>query len=204
MAARDNFHSRLVAWMKIILPLAALGLLSTLFLISRGFDPARPPQGASIDLERRAHEQGATQAAFAGMTTGGDEVTLQAQTAHPDPSDPRTVNARDVTARLQLVRGGIVDIASQRANMQQAEQSATLLEDVEIETATGYVLRTQRLDTRFDRLFAQSPGAVTGHGPPGDLSAGQMVLQNDPVTGAPHLRFTSGVKLIYMPQISKD
>ena len=41
MAARDGFYSIFVAWMKILLPLAALVLLSTLFLLSRS--GTRPP-----------------------------------------------------------------------------------------------------------------------------------------------------------------
>ena len=38
MAARDNVHSRVVFWLKIILPLLALAILSTLFLFSRRID----------------------------------------------------------------------------------------------------------------------------------------------------------------------
>ena len=36
---RDNLHSHVMAWLKVLLPMAALALLSTLFLLSRRTDP---------------------------------------------------------------------------------------------------------------------------------------------------------------------
>lgn len=39
MARRGDTYSYVIGWLKILLPLAALVLLSTLFLIGRGSDP---------------------------------------------------------------------------------------------------------------------------------------------------------------------
>jgi len=78
MLWRDNLHSRLVAGMKILLPLAALGMLSTLFLISERFDPGEAVPPAAIELRDRARDEGATNAALAGVTRGGHEVLLRA------------------------------------------------------------------------------------------------------------------------------
>ena len=38
MAIPDNLHSRMVFWLKILLPILALAILSTLFLFSRRID----------------------------------------------------------------------------------------------------------------------------------------------------------------------
>jgi lipopolysaccharide export system protein LptC len=204
MAWQSNFHSRLVAWMKIILPLAALGLLSTLFLISRNFDPTKSIPVAEIDLEQRAHDLGATNATFAGVTSGGDEVTMAAETARPSRDDTRRIEAEIVTAELRLVSGGVIDISADRADMHQSEYTAVLDGHVDVSTTTGYRIRTERLNTRFDVLFAESPGPIWGDGPPGDLEAGRMVLTSDAETGDAHLLFTDGVKLVYKPQVSEE
>ncbi|MGK7753186.1 MULTISPECIES: LPS export ABC transporter periplasmic protein LptC [unclassified Roseovarius] len=204
MATTDNFYSRLVAWMKIILPLTALGLLSTLFLISRHIDPTKSIPIAEIDLEQRAQEQGATNAAFAGVTRGGDEIMVTAETARPNPQDPRLINAEDVTAEMRLASGSVVTVTSDRADMHQSDLNASLIGDVHVDTTTGYKVRTERLDARLDVLYAETPGQISGTGPPGDLSAGRMVLTGDEETGAAHLLFTDGVKLIYTPQPAED
>lgn len=204
MATTDNFYSRLVAWMKIILPLTALGLLSTLFLISRHIDPTKSIPIAEIDLEQRAQDQGATNAAFAGVTGGGDEVMITAETARPSPDNPRLINAEDVTATMQLVSGTVVTVTSDRGNMDQSDLDASLIGNVNIDTTTGYKVTTERLDARLDVLHAETPGPVSGVGPPGDLTAGRMVLTGDEETGQAHLVFTDGVKLVYTPQPSED
>ena len=83
--------------------------------------------------------------------------------------------------------------------MHQANLTATLDGNVHIETTTGYVLTTGTLWTRLDELYAETPGQVEGTGPPGDLTAGKMLLSTNPETGQAELVFTQGVKLIYQP-----
>ena len=204
MAVSDNLYSQLVAWMKIILPLAALGILSTLFLISRTIDPSESIPIAQIDLEQRAQELGATNPSFAGITNEGDQIAFQSVRARPDPKDPEHLLATDVTARLDLTSGTVIDITSDKADMHQSELTATLDGNVHIETTTGYVLTTQTLWTRLDELYAETPGQVDGTGPPGDLTAGKMLLSTNPDTGQAELVFTQGVKLVYLPNESEE
>lgn len=204
MALPDNLYSRVIAWMKIILPLAALGILSTLFLISRTIDPSESIPIAQIDLEQRAQELGATNPSFAGMTSGGDQITFQAVRARPDPDDPEHLMATDVTAQLGLVSGAVIDITSDNADMHQSDLTATLDGNVHVATTSGFVVTTQTLETRLDELYAETPGQVDGNGPPGTLTAGKMVLRNNPETGQAELVFTQGVKLVYTPREVKE
>jgi lipopolysaccharide export system protein LptC len=204
MAGDDNFHSRLVAWMKIILPLVALGLLSTLFLISRNVDPTKSIPIANIDLEQRADELGATNPSFAGVTNRGDQITVRAKQAKPDARDPEHLLAQTVVAQMRLTSGTVIDITSDRAGMNQGEFTANLEGKVHVVTTNGYDLTTERLNARLDRLYADTPGPVQGAAPVGTLEAGRMVLDTDAATGAAHLLFTDGVKLLYTPQQPKD
>ncbi|MCQ0091003.1 hypothetical protein FGD77_04645 [Roseovarius sp. M141] len=204
MRRGDNFHTRLVNWAKIILPLVALGLLSTLFLLSRKVDLNDQIPIAGVDLAQRAHDQGVTNPSFSGVTRSGEEVSFRAQSVRPDPADRDILRAERAQAKLRLNGGGVVDISSQRGAANQADMTALLEGDVRFETTTGYDIRTDSINTRFNTLYVETPGAITGTGPPGDLSAGRMLLTSDPKTGDAHLRFTDGVKLIYMPAKSKD
>lgn len=200
MAWRDNLHSRFVAWMKILLPLAALGILSTLFMISDRFDPTNTVPVTNIDLRERAQSLGATKATFAGVSAEGHEISLQTERARPSAENPRLIMARDVTARLLLNSGVEIDLSSLAGELDQSDNSTTLTGDVVITTSSGYVLTSERLITNFDRLYAESPGPVDGQAPAGELTAGRMVLAERSDTDGPHLVFSKGVKLIYRPQ----
>ncbi|MEM8774301.1 MAG: LPS export ABC transporter periplasmic protein LptC [Pseudomonadota bacterium] len=204
MLAQDNLYSQLVAWMKIILPLTALGILSTLFLFSQNVDPTKSIPIAEIDLEQRAQDQGATNATFAGVTNDGDEVVINAAVAKPSASDPKMVNAQEVTGQLRLESGGVVDVVSDTADVDQKEMTVSLKGNVNFVTTTGYNLRTELLNTRIDELYAESPGQVEGEGPPGELVAGRMILTHNEQTDMANLLFTDGVKLIYEPQVAEE
>ena len=204
MAFRDNLYSRVIAWVKIILPLAALGILSTLFLISRTIDPAKSIPVAQIDLQQRAQELGATNPFFAGVTDTGDQIAFQSIKARPSPEDTALLFATDVTSQINLTSGTVIDIISDNADMHQRNLTATLDGNVYITSSIGYVMITDTLWTRLDEVYAETPGQVDGTGPLGDLTAGKMLLTTDQATGQAELLFTRGVKLIYTPDRTKE
>ncbi len=200
----DNFHTRLVNWAKIILPLVALGLLSTVFLLSQKADVNNGVPFAEVDLEQRAHDQGATNPSFAGVASGGEQISFRAASVRPDPEDRDLLLADMATASMRLNGGGVIDIEAQRGQASQSRMTARLEGDVQVITTTGYDIRTEAIITRFDTLFAETPGPISGTGPPGELNAGRMILTSDPETGTAHLQFTDGVKLVYKPPKPKE
>lgn len=204
MARANNLHSRLITWAKIVLPLTALGLLSTLFLISRTIDPTQSLDNKPIDLRQRASDQGARNPSFAGVTKRGDEVAFRADYVRPDADDLRRFLTESVYAELRLTTGTTIDIRADRADLHQGDLTATLTGGVRVTVSTGYVIDTETLITRLDRIYAEAPGRVTSTGPLGDLDAGRMVLDTGPGTDDAHLLFSEGVKLLYTPATTKD
>jgi lipopolysaccharide export system protein LptC len=69
--ARHNRYSRLVGGLKVVLPIAALGLLSTLFLLSDPPDPDRALPYAEVDVAQLARELRLTQPRLAGVLPTG-------------------------------------------------------------------------------------------------------------------------------------
>jgi len=205
MGWHDNFHSWLVAWMKIVLPLAALGLLSTLFLISERFDPAETTPPAALKLAQRARDEGATDVTLAGVTRDGHEVILQTARFVPSATDTRRLNAENLQAHLRLRKGTRVEVAARAGELDQRQNTARLSGNVTFDTSTGYSMKSDRLDMRLDLLHVVSPGPVSGTAPGGNLSAGRMVLSgNKQSPHDVHLLFTNGVKLIYQPKSSGE
>lgn len=200
MAMRDSLRSRIINWLKILLPLTALGLLSTLFLVSRNIDPTQSIPQSRADLESRTGNQQITEPNFSGVTQAGHQIAFVANSAQIDPEQAERVLANALVVRMNLAEGAQIDIVSQFGNVNDADGLAILEGDVVLTSSTGYRIETQKLTTQMREIAAESEGAITGDGPPGHLDAGKMTMTTDAETGDVHLLFTNGVKLIYDPK----
>ncbi|SEP92821.1 LPS export ABC transporter periplasmic protein LptC [Thalassovita taeanensis] len=196
---RDRFHSRIVAWLKIILPLAALVLLSTLFLLSRSRDPSTTIPFSQIDLQERARDEIVTEPQFSGATANGDLISFTAASARPDPTDNNKALAQTLSAKIDLTSGTRITFTAESARLDTKREMAELTGGVIISSSTGYVVRTDTLITSMSEIGAETMGTITGEGPVGTLSAGKMLLTSNRDTNEAQLLFTNRVKLVYQP-----
>lgn len=200
----ENSYSRLVAWLKILLPLAALALLSTLFLLSRSVDPTETIPFADIDLAERARDQGVTQPYFAGASERGDLISFSAASARPDATSEQRVVAQTVRSWINLTSGTFLKFTAQSGLLDEPSDLANLKGKVTITSSVGYTIRTESLKSAMHKIWAETDGPIQADGPPGQFSAGKMLLRVDPETDDVHLLFTNGVKLIYDPKKVRD
>lgn len=196
-------HSRLVAYFKVILPLAALALLSTLFLLSRSIDPTATAPFAQKEMEERVRGQQITGPFFSGTTDKGDEITVSARVARPAGAGG-LADAEELRARMALAKGGEIELQSDTGSVDTATELASFQGNVRITTSAGYTVLTERLDAGIGTLSAQTPGTVEASGPVGEITAGQMQIGAKNQDGPVHMLFTNGVKLVYDPQKSRE
>lgn len=195
-------HSRLVAVLKVALPLAALALLSTLFLLSRSVDPVgQLPFGDGELPERLRGGQVITAPFFAGQTDTGEDVLFAADLIRPD-ADGDLTRAEGMRGQITLMSGTAVTMSSATGTFSADQGEATLVGNVDLSTSTGFALTSQELHAGLTALTVTSPGAVTGTGPMGRLDAGAMTLTRRADTGQAHMLFKDGVKLLYDPGIA--
>ena len=201
MAESGITYSRVVAFLKVMLPLCALGLLSTLFLLSRnvGGDSATAIPFAQVELEQRAREQQLTAPFFSGKTSEGHLVRFTAIRAFPDIEDLSKSRAEKMDARIDLADGSRLTFSADIAEVDSSTHTATLLGGVLINSSNGFTIRTNELTADMQELYAHSPGKVTGTGPAGDFEAGELVISQAEGANDATLFFTKGVKLIYTP-----
>lgn len=191
-------YSRLVAWLKVLLPLTALALLSLLFLFSRNVDPVASIPFAETEIQERLRGQQVTAPFFSGTSKSGDRVSVSAGTM--ETAGGQRNAATDLSAHIDLTGGTRVILFSDRGEFDMAAGASLLEGNVVITTSTGYKLNSEELQTDFDSMTVTSPGPVTGTGLSGTLEAGNMRLEKREDTGNAHLIFTNGVKLVYRPQ----
>ena len=194
----DNLHSRLVGWLKIMLPLAALAVLATLFLFARNIDPSDAIPYAEVDVQDRLREPRMTNAAYSGMTRDGTAINLRADAAVPGQNGQ--AKATGLSARLEAPDGSVTDIQAALGQMDQAAGQVSLSDGVSIVSSSGYSIRTETLTMALDRTSVVAPKSVAADGPVGKITADGMVLNSaDDGSGKYQLVFTGNVKLVYLP-----
>lgn len=196
--AADNLHSRLVALLKIVLPLAALAILSTLFLVSQGVDPEDAIPYAEVDVADRLREPRLTDAAYAGMTEDGAALTVNAADARPGVAGtPDGGRATDVTGRMETPDGGVTDLVAGAAQLDAEAGKVVLSDGVVLTSSTGYVVEMSGVSMATDRTALDSDGAVHAVGPLGTLNAGALHIG---MSGTGYVVvFKNGVRLVYTP-----
>ncbi|MGP3696567.1 LPS export ABC transporter periplasmic protein LptC [Rhodobacter sp. NSM] len=203
MTARrpDNLHSRLVGWLKIVLPLAALAVLSTLFLVARTIDPDDAIPYADVDVEDRLREPRMTAPTWAGITSDGAALSVEAAEARPGQTDGEEGRASALRARIETPDGASARMTAETGVLDDEARLLRLGGGVELETSTGYHVTTEALTAGLDETDVQSEGALDATGPLGRIEAGSMRLTEDPeVAGSYVLTFGNRVKLVYDPK----
>jgi len=200
MAIYDNAYSRFIAWLKIILPLVALGLLSTLFLFSSSIDPSQTIPYADVDIDELVREQRITSPNYTGMTDDGTAVSFFAESARPDPDNPNLLTAVALKAKIEAPSGLQVDISSEGGSINSTQRQSVLSGNVEVETSSGYEIFTERLTAALDGSLLETDRDVHAQGPLGMIEAGKMVLELEDADSDTYLLvFKGGVKLVYTP-----
>ncbi|KPQ21192.1 MAG: lipopolysaccharide export system protein LptC [Rhodobacteraceae bacterium HLUCCA24] len=200
MALGDNTYFRLVAWLKILLPVAALGLLSVLFLLSRPDEPAEVPRWLEGRGQDRPASEQVTRPTFAGMTDDGTSLTLTARRARPDPQHAGRAMTEELRGVAVLPDGSELRLAARAGVFDESAGEMRISGGVEIESSRGYSLVSEQLTVGFDRLAMDSNGPVAGRGPAGRIEAGRLQVTAATDAAGAQLLFTEGVKLLYDPE----
>ena len=198
MAAAGGTHTRLVQTAKIVLPLAALALFATLFLIAKQIDPDAAVIGTNAEDIAREARIGTPE--FSGVTSDGTVVSMTAEAARPGQDDPGRITIEEIEAAFDIPDGSRIEATAGLAAVDGTARRIELSGGSLITTSTGYRIESQGLSADLAQTNIVSDGAVTADGPPGRIEAGSLALhqaEGDPSTYV--LVFNGGVRLIYQP-----
>ena len=202
MNRRDG-RSRTVLWLKLLLPLVALGLLSTLFLLARTADPDLAIRYADVDVAELSKGEQVTGPAYSGVTRDGTSVTVVAASVRPSGSEPGRFEARTVSGRMAFASGATADLTAPGARFDPAEDRLRFEGGVTLLSSNGYRFETETLVTAMDRTEIAADTPVRGTGPGVTLDAGSMRITQGEAGG--HVAvFNGGVRLIYTPSQTRE
>lgn len=192
-------YSRMVQFLKVLLPLAAIVLLSTVFLLSRSIETDVTGPFSERDMDDRLKGQQVTRPVYTGTTRKGDEIQVSASIARPGGAQDPT-EASDFRGTIRFRNGRVMTLDSDLGSVRPDRGMATFSGNVVITTADGMRVTTDVLNTALDEIRGDAPGTVRGTGPFGDFTAGGMRFGTEKEDGPVHILFTDGVKLIYDPE----
>jgi lipopolysaccharide export system protein LptC len=196
-----DFHSRLIGWLKIVLPLLALVILSTLFLVARTVNPDDAIPYAEVDVEDRLREPRMTAPTYAGLTNDGAALTMTADEARPASGDGAGASASAVIGLLETPDGGRTELTAGTGQINTAARQIFLSGGVTILSSTGWQVQGDTLTAAMDTTDVLMPSTVTATGPAGVVTADTMRLTQSGGEAAQYLLvFNGAVKLIYQPQ----
>lgn len=203
MALYDNAYSRAIAWLKIVLPLLALGILSTIFLVSRTIEPSQTLPYADVDAKEFVREQRIGSPNYSGVAANGAAITLTADSARPELDNPDIINATRLDARIRQTDGSVLDIAAEAGIFDSDAGNAALNGGVKMVSSRGYTLTTDRMLAHLDGTEMETETPVLIDGPQLRIEAGQMQMRLKSPKDGPRgyvVVFKDGVKLVYTPE----
>ncbi|MGL4308887.1 MAG: hypothetical protein ACRCSU_00255 [Paracoccaceae bacterium] len=204
MERESDLRSRVVAWLKIILPLSALAVLSTLFLFSREIDPEDAIPFADVDVEGLARDPRLSAPEYSGMTRDGTAVRVSAENAQVDPARASLIRAGKVRLMLTAPDGASTEITTDSAELDGQANRLTATGGVRIALSSGYVVDAPSVVAAMDRTDVETGEGIDATGPLGKIMAGGMTISVIGDTGQHLAVFNKGVRLIYTPHPQEE
>lgn len=198
MAQTDVLYSQVVTWLKIVLPIAALGLLSTLFLFARA--PAGENSIPFAEIESMAREQAISNPKFSGVADDGTVIAITATTARPDFQVHGTLDLENITANVESVDGIILRLMAGVGRINSVTRTAELSGLARLHSSNGYIMETSGLIADLNSGHIASLGPLEVQTPFGSLNAGHLEIETGKDGQGRQMVFNDGVTLIYLPQ----
>lgn len=187
------------------LPLSALVLLSTIFLVSRNVDPNRAAALSDLDLAQITREPRIATARFAGVMDDATTITVSADAVRSlgaaEEEAPLDLSFAAPDGELQFPNASLASFRADTARLDQRAGRLTAEGPVTLENSDGYILQMGGMEVALDQTRLVGTGGVQGQAPAGDIRADALELtRSGGADGGYLLAFTGNVRLLYIPQ----
>jgi len=190
-------YSAFVVWVKTLLPIVALGMLSTIFLFSGRVDVTQSLPYAKLNIAEIVREQRITKPYFSGVSNNGTEITVSAAYASSDTQNSNILNITDLSIILISEHEKAVRITAGLGVLDAAKQKAMASKDVYLTAMPDFWLKTNNLTVDLKQGIATADTLFQSITALGTIDAGNMVVKT--ITSDQQIIFTNGVRLIYYP-----
>jgi lipopolysaccharide export system protein LptC len=191
-------YSAFVVWVKTLLPILALGMLSTIFLFSGKVDVTQSLPYAKLNIAEIVREQRITKPYFSGVSYNDTEITLSAAYASSDTQNADILNITDLSIILTSQHAKTVRITAGLGTLDATKQKVTVSKDVYLTAMPDFWLKTNSLTVDLQQGVATADTMFQSVTALGTINAGNMIVKT--ITNDQQIIFTNGVRLIYYPK----
>ena len=191
-------YSAFVVWVKTLLPILALGMLSTIFLFSGKVDVTQSLPYAKLNVAEIVREQRITKPYFSGVSYNDTEITLSAAYASSDTQNADILNITDLSIILTSEHAKTVRITAGLGTLDATKQKVTVSKDVYLTAMPDFWLKTNSLKIDLKQGVATADTMFQSVTALGTINAGNMIVKT--ITNDQQIIFTNGVRLIYYPK----
>jgi lipopolysaccharide export system protein LptC len=191
-------YSRLVGVLKIGLPLLALVLLTSMFVVQTEDDFSGGIVFGEADLEQLGQGLRITEPVLTGTTREDDPFRFTAELVIPDAAPPARAEVRVLDGRIDFRGGPSVSLRAPEAAIDLETDVMLLSGRVTVESDDGYQLTADRMRIDLASGEAVAEGAVDGLGPMGAITSETLTITPaKDGSGRRVFSFGSGVRLVY-------
>lgn len=198
-------YSRFVATLKVGLPLSALALLLSVFMLGTRDDAPGGLTFSAADLQALGTGMQVKQPRFSGASLDGDIYDFQADAVIPHDTSLEFADINALTGTIQFRDGRSITIAADVAEIEFATERITLKDNILIESSDGYTAQSDKvlMDLKKGRVVGE--GSVAASGPFGDISSRKLLIQSDQTNSLENLAkdalmtFIGDVELRFQP-----
>lgn len=184
MAGNPALYSRAVRILRVALPLIAVALMSTIFLVSGREGEIGSDFFAELENEPQL-SAGALQPRFSGTSDEAEPFVLASRFARPLPDNPNLYEMEQITGEIDRTDGSKVQFDAEAGTFLQTSQRLILTGEVNVVSSDGYDLMTRGARILFSRGVLELPNKVEIAAPMGSIRADTMRAERvtDPETG---------------------
>lgn len=175
--AAGKFYSRFVRFMRLFLPIIAIGIIAVLMAWPDAEKIMSPIPKEAI-LPQTIGKNEVISPRFESKDDKQQPFTITAERAVQDTKDPDIVFLERPAADITLQSGAWLAITSLKGAYRQHDERLLLEGNVELFHDAGYQFQTEKLLVNLDTGKAFAETAVEGSGPAGTLSATAMQANN--------------------------
>lgn len=205
MRRSQGNYSRFVAYLKIGMPLVALLLLGTVFLVTSP-DDFKGPGLVFTEQDRLALREGLhiVDPTISGATGNRDTYIFRARSMYNTPGNANLVTAETLSGEIAMGDGRAISIAGTIAELDISAETFHLSGGASLASSDGYTAETQGLIADLKAGTIVSEGPVVADGPAGHVEAGLLRISTNPKSAAGEsentvIWFGNGVKLLFEP-----
>jgi len=177
MRRRAINYTRFIQLVKVIMPLVAIALLSTVFLFTKNKTLEGGFEFAKADFLALESGMQVTKPRISGSNKQGDTFYFSASVLVPDAPKPEKLTAQNLSGEIRFLDGVTLDLSARAAEMNITDHTIQLSGEALVVFSNGLRATTDHVFADLDNGSLTTDGDVRAVGEMGVIEAGNLRIE---------------------------